>query len=227
MKLNINGIENEIDFRNKINILEIHDTKLYTNTIYNLNNCIKYNYDPENINLYENENLLNIYKNMLILIDIFNIDINSKIILNKLYLEIERISKLDNEIDQDFNKISKKIIIYLKDKLNELPFEYTLNENIEIKDLLKITSIKFDSTKYETLLDQLLFYIDVIVEFKITNILTLINIKNYFTSSQLNTIYEYCLNKDLSILLIENNHSNLLKYEKKLTISSEFDDFCE
>ena len=227
MKLTINWFDNHIDFRNTINILEIHDVKLYSKTIFKINNSIKHNEDSQDILLVDDNGIEQLSKHMLIIIDLFNIDINSKNILNKLYSKIEQISRLDNDINQDLSKLISKIVMYIKDKLYELPFEYEINNNITIKDLLKVTSIKIDTSKYETLLEQVFFYIDVITEFKLCNILIFVNIKSYFSEKDLNLIYEYCLNKKISILIIENNKNKLLKYEKKLTITSDFDDFCE
>lgn len=226
MKLKISGIEQEIDFNNYINILEIEDKKFFRKFLLDINDNIINNITNENIILTGGESLLNMSDNMMIIFDIFNIDFNSKIVLSKLYEKLSKNVYLDKNIDEDYKKITDELICYTRDKLNDLPFEYNINCEINFKNLLKLLELKIDIDKYEKLEEKIMFFIDLISEFDLSKILVLPNIKNYFEEQTLIEIYKYSIYKDVKILIVENNHSiEKLEYENKLYIDENFDDF--
>lgn len=107
MKLKINGFENEIAFDQEyINILEIKNSQCFSHIIEILNEKIN-GFDSDEIFLLdESENELNMSKEMYMIFDLFNIDYNSKKIINKIYEIIsDNISKnQDYEIE---NKIGR------------------------------------------------------------------------------------------------------------------------
>ena len=96
MKLKINGFNNEIIFNDEnINILEIKDSKCFTHIIEILNEKINGIESNEIFLLDNNENELNMGKEMYMIFDLFNIDYNSKKIISKIYEIIsENIKKI-------------------------------------------------------------------------------------------------------------------------------------
>ncbi|MEG0282977.1 MAG: type II-A CRISPR-associated protein Csn2 [Clostridia bacterium] len=226
MKLSISGIENRIDFENMINVLEIEDKNFIKKFITELNICINNNIETENIILEENNEVLKLSNNLMLIFDIFNIDFNSKNILNKLYVKANELVNLDDKIDEEFQMLIQKLIMYISEKLNEFPFDCVLNRDIVFKDLLKTFSVKINAEQYYLPEEKIMFLIDLVSEFRITNVLVFINIKNYFEKDILEEIYKYSVSKEVKLLLIENRiSSETLKYEKKLYIDADFDDF--
>ena len=59
-------------------------------------------------------------KSIFLLTDLFNIDFNSKKILNKIYAVIEQ--NIKNRQDDEINKIIWSLRKYLTDEINEIPF---------------------------------------------------------------------------------------------------------
>ena len=87
-------------------------------------------------------------------------------------------------------------------------------------------SLKIDTSKYKTLEEKLIFLIDLINEFKLTEVLILVNLKTFLSKNQIEEIYKHSLYREVNILLIENTEfSEKLEYEKKLVIDNDFDDF--
>ena len=85
MKLRINGFTNELDFYNdKVSILVVKDTKCFTNIIQKINDKINGIESEEIFLLDDKENELKMSKEMCMILDLFNIDYNSKKILGKL-----------------------------------------------------------------------------------------------------------------------------------------------
>ncbi len=227
MNIIISGIESQIDFNNQfINILEIENKKFFKTLVSEIYNIAELNYESNKIILTEEDSILNLSKNVMLLFDIFNIDFNNKKILNKIFSKIVNNIKMEKSIDNKYDEITLEILSYMREQLNELTFEYTIKENIEVEDILKIINFKIDTEYYSSIDEKIMFLIDLISEFSLVKVLILVNIRIYFNEEELIEIYKYCNYKEVNILLIENNISEkVLKYEKKLYIDNDFDDF--
>lgn len=225
MILKIAGINSIIDFKNIINVLEIQDKGMYRNIISNLSNAINNKEDINEIMIVENEEKVDINKVAQIVIDPFNIEFNSKDILGKLYSRIEQLNLLESATNSEYEKTTLELLSYIRELLVDLPFECNINEKIGIKDLLKILSVKIDTSQYETLEDKLMFLIDLINEFEICNILILVGIKQYFDEEKLNVLYRYAISKEIRLLLLENTEMKKIKLENKIVIDEDFVDF--
>ena len=113
MKLRINGFENEIRLiQNHANVIQIRNPKLLSHFIEVLNEKINDIDNNEIVLLDENNQELNFSKKVYLLIDVFNIDFNSKKILNKIYDLISNNIDVEqgNFINSINNNIKKKLI---------------------------------------------------------------------------------------------------------------------
>jgi len=95
MIMKIFSLENDITFTEEyINVLQIQDKKLFTNVINSLNDNINNIEDTkERIIILDNDIEIKIEKEVLMIIDVFNIDFNQKKIQSALYNKIEKIYK--------------------------------------------------------------------------------------------------------------------------------------
>ena len=227
MNIIVEGIETEIDFDNQfVNILEIENKQFFKTLVNEIYNIVELNYESNKIILTEDESIINLSKNVMLLFDIFNVDFNNKKILSKIFSKVANNIKLEKSIDNKYDEITLEVLKYMREQLNELSFEYTIKENIEIEDILKIINFKIDLEYYNKVDEKIMFLIDLISEFNLVKILILVNVKTYFTDEELVEIYKYCNYKEVNLLLIENTvNETLLKYEKKLYIDNDFDDF--
>ena len=184
MKLIINGIENCINFENEnINILEISDAKLFSHVIQILNDKINKIESNEIVLLDKDENQIDLEDNAYIILDIFNIDYNSKKILDKIYSMIEK--QINKNQDYTINKIVEKLKEYLVSEVNELPFEFVMQDSLNITKLLKIFELKLDESCYSTILEKLEFLVDILSYLKIAQILIIPNLKEFLTEKEI------------------------------------------
>lgn len=223
MKLRINGFNNYINFSDdNVNILEIKDTKCFTHIIETINDIINGCESNEIFLLDDENNEMNMSKEMYIALDLFNIDFNSKKILNKLYDKIsENIEKME---DTNLNSMIINVRNYIIQEINELPFEFTIKDEPEITDLLKIYNLKIDILNYKTIIEKVEYLIDILATLKISNIIVIPNLKIYLSKEELVELYKYSLYNGIKLLLIEKNSGEKLKYEKILSINKNFDD---
>lgn len=227
MKLRIIGFEQDIEFEeNQINILKIESANLLCNILENINDNVNGISTNEVILLDEKEEITKMEDKIYILLDIFNIEYNSKKILNKIYKQISEKIKLNE--DYELETLSLKIRKYLTTEINEMPFEFIMKNELDIEDILKLFNLKIDETTYQTLLERLEFLINVLSTLKIAEILIIPNIKLYLNEKEIIELYKYSLYNNIKLLIIERNlNQTKLKYEKIYYIDSEFDEIIE
>lgn len=223
MRLKIIGFENEIEFDSEsVNILEINDSKCFSHMIEILNEGMKGNESNEIFLLDNIDDEINMSKEMYMVFDLFNIDYNSKKILNKIY---DKISKnIENEQDNKLEDLLVKLRNYIIQEINEEPFEFTMKNELEITEILKIYDLKIDSEQYISVLERVELLINLISELKVAKILVVPNLKMYLSEEELVELYKYSLYNNINLLLIERKNDKKLKYEKVFLIDKEFED---
>ncbi len=226
MIMSIIGFENKIKFEDgKINVLEIYNKKLFTNFIEYLNEqCNEKAEEDNKIILVKDSKRQKIGKSIFLLTDLFNIELNSKKILNKIYDVIEQ--NIKNKQDDEINKMVISLRNYLIEEINEIPFEFNMNSEIEIQDLLKIFNVKIDTSCYISMIEKIEFIIDIISNLKIAEVLVIPNLKIYLNEKELLEIYKYSIYNNVKLLVVESIcEDKLLKYERKNIIDENFDEF--
>lgn len=223
MKLKINGFNNEINFENNnVAILEVKDTKCFTHIIEAINNAVNGEETNEIFLLDDEFNEINIGKETYMVIDLFNIDFNSKKILNKLYEKIaDNIEKME---DIELKDMLVNLRNYIIQEINELPFEFIMKDEPEIVEIFKIYNLKIDMLNYKKTVEKIEFLIDILATLKIATVLIISNLKMYLSEEELVELYKYSLYNEINLLLIEKNSGRKLPYERILSIDENFDD---
>lgn len=225
MIMSIIGFENKIYFKeNAVNILEIYNQKLFSNFISYINEQSNGGTEEDNkIVLMDEEKRLKIDKMVYVLTDLFNIDFNSKKIINKIYNMLNQ--NIKNRQDNEIENTILQLRHYLVEEINEIPFEFNINSEIEMLDLLKAFNVKIDSSCYTTMVEKIEFVINILASLKIARVLVIPNLKTYVNEDELLEIYKYSIYNNINLLVIENRHSEkLLKYEQKNIIDENFDE---
>lgn len=224
MKLRINGFENEIRLiQNHANVIQIRNPKLLSHFIEVLNEKINDIDNNEIVLLDENNQELNFSKKVYLLIDVFNIDFNSKKILNKIYDLIS--NNIDVEQGNFINSINNNIKKKLINEINELPFSFNLKDSIDSYDLLKMYNVRIDIFSYTNLLNKIELLIEILSILKIADILIIPNLKSYLSEEELLELYKYGMYNNINIILLESRRWKKINYEKIIYIDEEFDEF--
>ena len=163
-------------------------------------------------------------KNSYFISDLFNIDINNKKIISKVYGEL-----LKNVVEDivEYNKITSHIREYFEILVfnNNLDLEY--NDEIEANSLLKLGDFKiqFEESNY---LEKLIKFLKVLVELCNIKVIFIVGLHRVFSVKEIEKIYkEVCLNK-INIINIESEQQKIKKsdcYNEKVYIFDQ--DNCE
>ena len=224
MKLKINGFDNEIVFDEEhINVLTIENIKCFSNIIGILNDKINGIESNEIFLLDDNNEELEMGKKAYMVLDIFNIDYNSKKLLNKIYNIISE--NVEKKQDYEIDKKVFDLREYIIQEINELPFEFVMKSELDIPEILKLYNLKIDSENYTSILEKVELLIDMISTLKIADILIIPNLKIFLEEKDLVELYKYSLYNNIKLLLIEKNSNSNLKYKKNTIIDENFCDF--
>ena len=207
---------------NIIYTLVFENKKYYRENIIELINQHKGN---EGSYILSNDNKeISFDKNSYIITDIFNIDVNSKRVLTKIY------NSLLKEIVEDissYNELSTYIRVYFEKLIFNSSLEIEQNEEIDMSSLLKLGDFKIH-VENDDILEKFVKFLKVLTELCSYKIIFVVGLHNVFTQDEIIEIYkEVCLNK-INIINIEYQHFKNLSNEDYREIVYIFDkDNCE
>ena len=223
MKINIDYIDNEIIITDDtIFNIEI-ENKTYFYRLRSEFNAIANGELVENINFvdkYNNE--LTLLNRIDLYIDYFNIDFNSKKVINSLYKMLKNNLNEENKIK--INNYYSKIKNILSKTFIDYNLSLVINDEFDLEMLFKMLKVSIKNK--DNLFDNLLLLIDINSIFNINELLVFINLKQYLTNEELKEFYKYSLYNNVKIILIDSqSYGTANEYEKKLIIDNNLDEF--
>ena len=207
---------------NIIYTLVFENKKYYRENIIELINQHKGN---EGSFILSNDNKeISFDKKSYIITDIFNIDINNKKVLSKIY------SSLLKEIVEDissYNELSTNIRVYFEKLIFNSFLEIEQGEEIDMCSLLKLGDFKIH-VEQDDILEKFVKFLKVLIELCGCKIIFVVGLHTVFTQDEIIEIYkEVCLNK-INIINIEYQQFNNLSKKNYREIVYIFDkDNCE
>ena len=207
---------------NIIYTLVFENKKYYRENIIELINQHKGN---EGSFILSNDNKeISFDKKSYIITDIFNIDINNKKVLSKIY------SSLLKEIVEDissYNELSTNIRVYFEKLIFNSFLEIEQGEEIDMCSLLKLGDFKIH-VEQDDILEKFVKFLKVLIELCGCKIIFVVGLHTVFTQDEIIEIYkEVCLNK-INIINIEYQQFNNLSTKNYRDIVYIFDkDNCE
>lgn len=168
--------------------------------------------------LSEKEKLLSIEKNVVLVKDIFNLDVNQRKVLTKLY---SGLSEAENAIyAQEKSVFLEAYISYLDYICAKSDLFITYEEEPELQELLKVAKVKID-TSASSLLEQVIEYIKVLSQLLGQNIFVFVNLKLFLTQEDMEALYTECFNRKICLILIEAVFHEKLPEEKGCIIDKD------
>ena len=177
---------------NKERLKELNDFKLYND-----------NYEEIDIN-----------KNIILINNLILLDLNERVILNSLYKEVKE--EIMVNYYKEFDKLEKDINEFIKNAIFNNNYNLTYDCSLNIEDLLKISSLKFNQE--DNIVDKFLSYLDLVKDYLKIKTIILINSRNYFTDEEYKNLFEEVKRKDISLLFIENYNNRVSFSSEKLYI---------
>lgn len=163
---------------------------------------------------------INNKKDIFLVIDPFNIDINSKPFISELYKRVGELYLADAKVNAVIHPIYNQLVSYLENLISELDIDYSLKTEFEIKDLLKMLALEFKEAPDDPF-STLSNLIDLVSELKLFKVIVIINPRNFLPENSLSELLKRSSYKHLQILIIQNKHYEKNSYEAKISVDED------
>ena len=208
----------EIDINNeKTNILLISDSKLFGRICFDLTRN-----NDENIVFVLDNKIVNM-KDILIISDIMNFDINNKMIISKLYNQMSNSLLSDSDIENEIKKHYIEIVKKVYDEVDNYNVDINLNEELDFIKLFKMMCVEIHNS-YDCLVNKIIDLLEIYSEL-CNQTIVFINTLNYFSNEEINEVLKYIDYKKISVLFLENSYNKDVYFENKYIIDDEFYDY--
>lgn len=212
------GFNFKMNFEEKnIFSLIVENKKIYRKIIEDLINNT--GVEDGNIILSKNNKLIVPEKEIFVFLDYFNFDIN-KFVLNKYYKELKNLS--ENEFLNETLEIKEILLGYIN-KLTENNYSLKFDDDLDISQILKAFSIKFE--KSEELLLNLFEWVKILNEILGYEIFFFINLGNFLSNNELLEFSKFMLYNKYKVVFLENFSRNKLSDNDNIIIID--NDLCE
>lgn len=202
----------------KVFALEVLHTHYLWRIISDLTSIVQGNY-IEDVQIVDDAlDELNIYGKILIIMDYFHMDINSKKnlgLLNKYVL-----SQIDDKMLVDCSNFYRKMLDKMNHMLIDIDLPIIIDDEFDFENFLKIFKISFKQE--EKLFKRLCLLIDVEKIFHIHSLLVFINVKQFLSLDEVYELEKYAVYNSVSLLLIDSqSYGECLDFERKLLIDTD------
>ena len=205
MKLKHFELENIIDFdKSKIYSLQFEDVKYLFKMVNELVSQ-EGGGDGEFV-LSENLKPLKIDKNIFVFTDYFNIDFNTKQVLNVVVRRLSELS-VNSEYKSDFMAIKQKVNDYLKELLFDFDLPVIYDEFDE-DALLKAINVHLNYSK-KSLLEMILDYMEVLFQNLKISVFVFVNLKPLLNANEYELLCKHTLYNDIKVIFIDSIDKDL------------------
>lgn len=165
--------------------------------------------------LSEGEKILSLEKKAVFISDIFNLNVNQRNILSKLYMELGESAFL-----QERSIFLESYINYMDAICSNGELFVIYEEEPDVQELLKFAKVKIESDAV-TLLELIIEYIIVASSLLRVDMIVFLNLKLFLSKKELIKLYEECLQRKVCLILLENVFQEKLLYERGCIIDKD------
>lgn len=164
-----------------------------------------------NVILSEKDKILNITKEVEIIINPFVLDCNEKRIQQKLYQEVYE-QAVGNYLPET-TELNAEIISFLEKITLSVPYDIIFDLEEKIQGMLKIYGVRIEQ-QTSSLLEKIIDYLKILVRMCRIKIFIFVNLKTFLDPGDLKKLYEFAFYEKMNIILIENQVTEKINCEK-------------
>ena len=159
--------------------------------------------------LSQNIKELDISKYVEIITDPFAVDLNGRKIINKLYTELNELSKTEMMYTKTL-QLAQHIQEYLLDLESNTNHILQFNGEMDVTGLLKTMDVKIEDCT-EKFFERLVCYIKNVIGVLSVKVFVFINLRSYLTDNQMEELIQEITYQEVHALFIENQERTCLK----------------
>ena len=209
------GIEMELK-ENFLNILVVENPEAYAKILMDL--WRQSTGEPGDFCLCDLDVEKPLSKHAECILNPFSLSCNDKKILSKLYHELKEISQ--NELQQETYDLNTKLVCYLDDLTQCVPYPIKFQVDMDILSILKTYDVMLEN-QFDCLLEQIVKYLKAYHQICHIDIYFFVNLKCYLSSNELKKLYEFAFYEKINLILLEAVNKNKLDCEKTWIIDKD------
>lgn len=166
----------------------------------------------------DSEKEISLEKKAIIITNPLMVNCNEKKILTQLYKNLSE--KIVQDYSMEFAKINQQIITFMELLANSSEYNLTMDVDLQALGLVKYCNVYVD-TYYDNLAEKFIDYLRAMKTICKIDIVFVLNIKQYFNTSELEEIYKYCFYMKIYLINLEGIKSNPIKQDKYIIIAKD------
>lgn len=162
-----------------------------------------------------------ISRNMELIIDCVDFDINRKTLLTKVLSALEKTGR-----DEEHMEHSQQLLAEIERYILDLSFDYEVEiqcDKISVGQILKSAGISIISD-FDTLTDVLYSYMQLVREFDGEKVFVFVNLRSFVSQKELQAFADTVTAHEYRVLLLDNKAYPKLREEQRLIVD---EDLCE
>lgn len=171
--------------------------------------------------LSENDEPLEIRKNLELVIDCIDFEINHKTLLTKVLSALERVGRSEDYIEK-----TQQLLAEIERYIYDVSFDFDVEiqcDKMSIAQILKAAGIRIVS-EYDKLTEILYSYMQLVREFDGDKVFAFVNLRSFVKMDELQDFADTVLAHGYRVLLLDNHAYPSLSMEKRLIVDT---DLCE
>ena len=138
-------------------------------------------------------------------------DFNEKKILTNLYQELQ--GQANDCFFNEGLELNSKILVYLENILNKVPYSLEYNVDFDVNFLLKMYGVRVQCYG-ESLLEKIIEYVRIMSQICNVRTMVFVGLKQYLDIMELRQLYEFVFYEKINLVIIEAIHSVGISGEK-------------
>ena len=171
--------------------------------------------------LSSDDSPIEIKKNVELISSFVPFELNKRSLIGKIISALEKTS-VDEEFYLRTVSLLSEIERYIEDISFELPCHLEC-EKLTVQSLCKAVELRLSGEKGNTL-DNIIDYMELVREFENDKLFVFVNMRSYYSDSQMESFTETVISRKFRILLVDGHEHKRLCREKRLIIDK---DLCE
>lgn len=173
--------------------------------------------------LSHGEEILKIQKSIHCIMNPFDLSLNSKKILDKIYNDLKD-EVLDTDLYMQQASVISELIRFIANVVERMDYPLIYNTEVDIKQIFKILNIRLNE-EAGSLVEKIAEYIKINSQILGVEIFIFINLKSYLSKTEIESLQRYMEYYKINIVLIESRESfYTIDSEQKYVIDK---DGCE
>lgn len=222
MKLAHHFINKPINLSNEelVNFLVIENQNFFLEAAIDLNSQLN---KQEGIFVLSCENQpVEIYNKLEVITDFINLDINKRLLVNKLLRKANEVANEENLMLKTV-ELKAHISRFAFDIAEEINHDIDFLSDFDVSCILKAINFKFRDDEMD-IPERLINYMLLVRELECDKCFVLINFRDYISDGEIDNFYKTVLYNKLKVLVISAHEHPKSKYEKRVVIDK---DLCE